>query len=309
MIRNHLDVLARTEATRDQLHGQYRRIFKAVSPRVARYAARTTGWHANQHCAVCQEVTPWYYAPVLWPKLKNEWQLDTAWSQAINEREGRRCLRCNCSLRSVHLASTLASTISELAGIRLHSVTALPWLAKVAPSLRIAEFNMAGDLHRYLRTMPNLYYSEYGSSDTSVPHQDLMCLSVPDQSFDVVVTSDTLEHIPSPRQAIAEIARVLRPGGAHVFTTPVVWGRPNSRRRADVVDGELVHYLPPSFHGTPTKGRSADSLVFFEFGDDVLGLIEHPNMRHEVKYAGPNAAVCNFVGWKRGGVSRGNLRH
>ena len=39
-------------------------------------------------------------------------------------------------------------------------------------------------------------------------------------SFDAVVASDVLEHIEDDRAAAAEIARVLRPGGALVFTVP-----------------------------------------------------------------------------------------
>ena len=39
-------------------------------------------------------------------------------------------------------------------------------------------------------------------------------------SFDVVVASDVLEHIADDRAAVAEIARVLRPGGIFVFSVP-----------------------------------------------------------------------------------------
>jgi SAM-dependent methyltransferase len=39
-------------------------------------------------------------------------------------------------------------------------------------------------------------------------------------SFDVVVASDVLEHIEDDARAVAEIARVLRPGGAFIFTVP-----------------------------------------------------------------------------------------
>ena len=40
-----------------------------------------------------------------------------------------------------------------------------------------------------------------------------------DSSFDVVVCVDVLEHVKNPRQAIAEIARVLKPGGLFCFDT------------------------------------------------------------------------------------------
>lgn len=39
-------------------------------------------------------------------------------------------------------------------------------------------------------------------------------------SFDVVVASDVLEHIDDDARAVREITRVLRPGGAFVFSVP-----------------------------------------------------------------------------------------
>ena len=38
-------------------------------------------------------------------------------------------------------------------------------------------------------------------------------LPFPDQSFDAVISFETFEHLPNPDQALAEMARVLKPGG------------------------------------------------------------------------------------------------
>jgi SAM-dependent methyltransferase len=40
------------------------------------------------------------------------------------------------------------------------------------------------------------------------------------ESFDAVIASDVLEHIADDRAAVAEIGRVLRPGGVFVFSVP-----------------------------------------------------------------------------------------
>lgn len=45
-------------------------------------------------------------------------------------------------------------------------------------------------------------------------------LPYPARSFDLVLCSWVLEHLPTPAQTFAEVARVLKPGGAFVFITP-----------------------------------------------------------------------------------------
>ena len=49
---------------------------------------------------------------------------------------------------------------------------------------------------------------------------DLRALPFPDESFDRVIAAEVLEHIPDDRTAMAELARVLRPGGRAAVTVP-----------------------------------------------------------------------------------------
>ena len=49
---------------------------------------------------------------------------------------------------------------------------------------------------------------------------DALHLPFPDGSFDRVICSEVLEHIPDDRAAMAELARVLRPGGTMAVTVP-----------------------------------------------------------------------------------------
>lgn len=49
---------------------------------------------------------------------------------------------------------------------------------------------------------------------------DVRAMSYPDGSFDAVVSVSTLEHIVEIEKAAAEIARVLKPGGAAVLSFP-----------------------------------------------------------------------------------------
>lgn len=56
-------------------------------------------------------------------------------------------------------------------------------------------------------------------------HVDVFCnlnqpLPFADETFDTVILSDVLEHLAAPHLALAEIARILRPGGVVFLNTP-----------------------------------------------------------------------------------------
>lgn len=44
-------------------------------------------------------------------------------------------------------------------------------------------------------------------------------------SFDTVVCTEVLEHVPDPLKAMQEMHRVLKPGGYLILTTPMYWPR------------------------------------------------------------------------------------
>jgi SAM-dependent methyltransferase len=59
-----------------------------------------------------------------------------------------------------------------------------------------------------------------GSLHANVVQGDALHLPFPDATFDVVVCSEVLEHIPDDLAAMSELARVLRPGGTMAITVP-----------------------------------------------------------------------------------------
>ena len=50
-------------------------------------------------------------------------------------------------------------------------------------------------------------------------------LPVPAQSFDTVVSTELLEHVPEPLRALREMYRVLKPGGHLILSAPMYWPR------------------------------------------------------------------------------------
>lgn len=49
---------------------------------------------------------------------------------------------------------------------------------------------------------------------------DILSIPLVDNSFDVAVCSEVLEHVPLIRPAVKEMARVIKPGGILIVTTP-----------------------------------------------------------------------------------------
>ena len=93
-----------------------------------------------------------------------------------------------------------------------------------------------------------------------------------DESFDLVISQDVMEHLFRPDLAIREIARTLKPGGAYVFTAPLVRKHLPTRARATRGKDGLVSYLlPPEYHGNPIN--EAGSLVTTDWGYDICDFI------------------------------------
>jgi SAM-dependent methyltransferase len=57
----------------------------------------------------------------------------------------------------------------------------------------------------------------YGSTDYVC---DIVAIPAPSESFDVVLCTEVLEHLPDPVAAVKELARLLRPGGQLLLTAP-----------------------------------------------------------------------------------------
>jgi len=51
---------------------------------------------------------------------------------------------------------------------------------------------------------------------------DITAIPEPDGSFDAVLCTEVVEHVPDPVAALAELARLLRPGGVMLLTAPFV---------------------------------------------------------------------------------------
>jgi SAM-dependent methyltransferase len=113
-----------------------------------------------------------------------------------------------------------------------------------------------------------------GSFEHGVRCEDLEDLSFGDETVDLHITGDVLEHVYRPDRVFREIARTLKPGGMHIFTTPLVNGdRPSQIAASRGEDGRINHLLPPDYHGDPVSGDESGALVTFRWGYDICDIV------------------------------------
>jgi len=108
-------------------------------------------------------------------------------------------------------------------------------------------------------------------AEADIKQGDALSLPFADGEFDRVVAAEVLEHIPDDTTAIAELARVLRPGGTIAVTVPrwlperVCWALSDAYH--EVEGGHVRIYT-----GDQLVGRLEDAGLVFEGRDHVHGL-------------------------------------
>jgi SAM-dependent methyltransferase len=171
--------------------------------------------------------------------------------------ELRTCLFCSANERF----ELLATVIRNRYGSNL-------------PELDVLELDPHSPLRNILgqaRTYTRSYYQENGAAvekKNGAVREDITALTFKKDSLDLIVSSDVLEHVPNLETAFRETARVLRPGGAHLFTVPP---RAETKRRAEIVNGEVKHLELPEFHRDPLCPEGI--LAFWDIGPDLAKLI------------------------------------
>lgn len=116
----------------------------------------------------------------------------------------------------------------------------------------------------------------FGSVVEGWQNENLEDLTFKDNSFDLTISLDVMEHIFNPGNAFREIYRTLKPGGFYLCTFPIRNYQVEPMKvRARLKNGEVVHEpgIEPEYHGNPISGDGA--LVTVDYGYDVHHLIQY----------------------------------
>jgi SAM-dependent methyltransferase len=220
-------------------------------------------------------------------------------------RESFACTGCRAALRWRDQAAIILDEFARGQSVFLRHLVGSGKLDRV----EIFEAALKGPFVNQLKGLPRYRRSYYwpdralGSVDADgVRNEDLTRLTFADDSFDLVLTSDVMEHVHDIHAAFAEIARVLRPGGIHVFSIPNDWPFPDrSEPRVELRDGQEHHLKPPRYH---VSGDGSPCIVTWDYGADIVDMLEATGCRAQVvrRHSGIDPCYVNatFVARKRG---------
>ncbi|MDH5647949.1 MAG: class I SAM-dependent methyltransferase [Candidatus Heimdallarchaeota archaeon] len=174
-------------------------------------------------------------------------------------RDNYRCSSCNSIPRDRALRRILTKYFPD-------------WKEKLvvefAPSnglIKQAASNYLGSQY-----YPNL---KLGKVINGYRNENLEETTFEDNSIDIIIHLDVMEHIFRPDKAVQEMSRILKPKGAAIFTFPIYKDLERSKCRAKLSEsGEIIHILPEEYHGNPVG--DGKSLVTWHYGQDILSLFE-----------------------------------
>lgn len=210
-------------------------------------------------CPICgSDATPLYDFPDI--PLRKEHHIGVL-------RETLQCRVCLASMRQRSLAIALLEYLKARWAVRLDSIAEVA--AHGLRGVRILDsdnFSAISQLLRRDESYVRLSYlpdQPWGAQlGPNYFNQDLQRLSFADESFDIALTSDVMEHVRDCDAAHRELFRVLSPGGAYIFTVPF---DPDSEQHVQLVDtssAEDVYLCKPHFHGDPLTGGVLAYRVF-----------------------------------------------
>jgi SAM-dependent methyltransferase len=190
------------------------------------------------------------------------------------------CIRCRANLRYELLAGYLRQAFPNIEKL---DILELDYRSPLQPLLAKAR--------NYTRSFYRGNVEPGTVREDGAVCQDITRLTFADSALDLIVSSDVLEHVPDAAAAFRESARVLRPGGAHVFTVPP---RPSTRKRASLERGQPVHLVEPEYHYDPLD--PAGILTYWDYGPDIATVLPMQGVRFDI-VAGPKGSAHRIV-WR-----------
>lgn len=213
-------------------------------------------------CNVCGKVGPIQYKPQ---------DIQQRRDQKISMvRETLECRHCESWMRIRVLAAGLVEEVNLRSGSKVSNICGL---SPLLDDMDILDTDATGIIARRLSSAPSYKTSHYqpdrafGRQADGSYNVDLENICFPDDAFDVILTTDVLEHVRDFRRASGEMLRCLKPGGVHIFTIPCDLTSPFTKVLIDTSTEADVFVETPQIHG---DNISSGVPAYRVFGRDVL---------------------------------------
>ncbi|MEJ7645277.1 MAG: class I SAM-dependent methyltransferase [Chryseolinea sp.] len=156
-------------------------------------------------------------------------------------RDNLFCSKCSSIPRYRALIDTIKRFYPEFADLIVHESSPNRGGSSVYLRKRCKNYSAS----QYFDDVPRGQYKD------GIRSEDLSSMTFEDNSIDLIISQDVFEHVIEPYNAFKEIARVLKPGGAHIFSMPWYAHLKKTITRARIEDGKIVHLEEPVYHGNP----------------------------------------------------------
>jgi SAM-dependent methyltransferase len=105
--------------------------------------------------------------------------------------------------------------------VERHRLAHILLRGQIAPGQRTLHVAPEPSVARWLKSISDDYLSIDLEGEKGMQAMDLTSLDLPDASRSLIFCSHVLEHIPDDRAALAEMRRVVEPGGIAVIQVPI----------------------------------------------------------------------------------------
>lgn len=179
-----------------------------------------------------------------------------------------RCLKCRTNITNLSLIAAIKNHFKEpYAGKSAYELSSygctLAWLRAHWPTVIASEF--------FPEEKP-------GSVIDGVLNQDVQQLTFADESFDLVTSNQVFEHVPDDIRGYAECFRVLREGGALIFSVPL-YDTDRTERIAFLDQGNVVFSGHPEYHDSRLAGAKSVPVFWRHSSRDIAERVKTAGFR------------------------------
>lgn len=190
------------------------------------------------------------------------------------------CLFCGSASRKRMVAKVIKDTLFP-------GVTKFKDIKKV-DKIKVYNADVEDGFYKNFHENKSWYFSYYSDKEelNKEVKERVFCFNLEsttfdNSTFDLVISEEVMEHVRDSYRGFKEIARILKPGGFHIFTIPFSFDQ-KTIERVDISGKDDIHLLPPEYHGGPRIGKI---LAYRNFGLNLLDFLDEIGFETRIEFS------------------------